>query len=302
MGKPRWVQYKTWSGIAVPGEVEFVQPETTKHMERAVWLTSRLEAPRWGSVQSYDGAGMSGGLLHNIAVQPRDMAQGSLFALIREIADDSDATASSDVQELLSGFRRVGWTLALDGKLRFQDGVLVSGEAIRRVFTPPDGKVPRRGGYYTSAEIWALRFHNALSSQLTFRAQTRYAIRWLAAGNKQDELAVYRRFVSPQLDSCIEVRSPDLPVEIDLAMCVYHSFSVNGPAPAQTALRGALPHLATPDKFAKTLIRRLGTSTYGRWHDDPDDKKSRYDATRLAVWRSSYWPTDLAKRLMPKDL
>lgn len=305
MGIPTWVQYKAYSGIKIAGTVEFVQPLTTLHMERAVWLTSRLEAPRWGSIQSYDGAGMSGGLLHNIAVQPRSMEQGSLFALLRAIVDDSesmDASATGAVWDMETAFHGMEWKLAPDGKLRRSDGTLVPGKEIRETFTPPNGQVPRRGREYNIARVWAERFHALLSSQSTFRAQSRYAALWLASGNKVMELDVYRKYVSPALDSMISVSSPSLPAEIDLAMCVYHSFSVNGPAPAQAELRNAMPLLDKPEKFAARLIRNLGTSTYGRWKDDPDDKKSRYDATRLAVWRCNWWPTDLAKRLMPKDL
>jgi hypothetical protein len=302
MGIPTWVQYKSHSGIKISGTVEFVQPTTINHLERAVWLTSRLEAPRWGSVQSYDGAAMSGGLLHNIAVQPRGMEQGSFFALLRAIVDDSVSFPEDPVWEMETAFHGMGWTLAPDGKLRRGDGTLVGGKEIRNTFTPPDGQVPRRGREHTVAALWAERFHKVLSSQSTFRAQSRYAALWLASGNKVAELDVYRKYVSTKLDSMIGVRSTDLPAEIDLAMCVYHSFSVNGPAPAQTALRAAMPYLYNSMKFASTLIRKLGTSDYGRWMDDPDDKKSRYDATRLAVWRCNWWATDLAKRLLPKDL
>lgn len=298
----RWVRYKDWSGIAISGSVEFVRPLTENHMERAVWLTSRLEAPRWGSVQSYDGAGMSGGLLHNIAVLPRDLSQGSLFPLVRAIMDDGGTAHCGALRELTEALAVEGWHIAVDGKLRDRNGALVGGRQIRRTFTPVDGVVPRSGPAYKVAVRWAQLFHNLLSSQLTFRAQSLYAIRWLVSGNKQDELSVYRAWTTPQLDSMIEVSSSALPAEVDLAMCVYHSFSVNGPAPAATALRAALPHVQNPTRFASTLIRRIGTSSYGRWHDDPKDKQSRYDTTRLHVWRSGYWESTLARQLMPKDL
>jgi len=306
----RWVQYKTWSGVSLRGAEPVGKPTSGRHMDRAVWLTSQLEGPYYGTVQSYDGAGMSAGLLHNVAVLPSTMQQGSLFALLRRMADQ--APNALGVAGLIGALANADLVLAEDGKLREREtGGVATGEMIRDLFAPPKGKVPRRGEDFDTACFWAEAWNRAFSDPATFVAQGDYAVTWLCAGGRQTELEAYRLFTrNPALDSpiCLTVGQNGacaLPEALDFAMCVYHSFSVNGPAPAETALKQAL---ATMKKkldvidFGKTLIRKLGTSGYGRWHDNPDDKGNRYDSTRLAAWRSGLWDQGLVRLLMPKDL
>ena len=48
-------------GFVVRGGPEVQPPRVDKHMGRAFWLLSKLEAANWGTVQNYDGAGMSAG-------------------------------------------------------------------------------------------------------------------------------------------------------------------------------------------------------------------------------------------------
>lgn len=292
-----YVTYKNFAGFRVRGYSEFSMPlDVRSHVSRAVFLTAQLEAPRWGSVQSYDGAGMSAGLLHNVAVTPANMQQGSLWPLLARVLSAS----TGDGDELVRELADAGWRLGADGKLRDAAGALVGGKEIRAKLTPPNGKVPTKGEAHQAAERWARVFSELFGARSTFQAQAAFAGEWLVQSQSAAELAVYRDYC-PGIDSWAGIGIDQLSAEVELAMCVYHSFSANAPGQAVKHLReahGSAPAGATP--FAKRLIRSLGRSPYGRWHDEPGVGNNRYDRTRLAVLKSRLWP--MAAELMPRDL
>lgn len=310
-----WYQHNGYSGIMLRGVVPvqvtdftpFVGGRPVGHMDRAVWLTSQCEAPTFGTVQSYDGAAMSGGLLHNVAVLPKTVSQGDLFGLLGKVFEYADARGlvSVPIASMRSALKAKGWAVGRDGALRDARGAKVTGQAIRDEFSPPDGHVPQQGPQYDQALRWATLFHDLLSDPGTKRAQIDYAVLWLARGQSAIELMLYQRYV-PTLDSAIHLPSDALPASVDLAMCVYHSFSVNAPAPAVDCLQHAMTALVDEktdaDKFASALIRRLGKREFGKWTDKPGDGDDRYDRTRKAVWASGVWDTALARQLMPQDL
>lgn len=317
MSNVLWRQWHNYSGCLVRAAGPKIQlPINTdrRHISAAIWLTSQLEAPSYGLVQSYDGAAMSAGLLHNIAVQPKSMEQGDFFGLLRAMFDGGLAAplrTSIEVSLLRPcdeanrfGRYSLGWTITADGKLRDATGKLVTGWAIRNEFTPDNGVVPETGPKWEQAAGWAGLFGEAFSDPSGFTAQNAFAERWLARGNKANEIAVYRRFAEqPTLDSMIGIHETALPEPVHFAMCVYHSFSVNGPAPAATCLRAALTE-TDPTRFARSLIRLLGKSAYGRWHDEAGDGTNRYDRTRAAVNTADGKElfSDAARALMPRDL
>lgn len=308
MSDNHWYEFHGHSGImlrgTVPVQMSDFQPlgadgKPKMHIDRAVWVTSQCEAPKFGTVQSYDGAGISGGLLHNIAVLPATMGQGDLFALLGAMF--GAAGSAPAVAKLKAALAAVGWTVAKDGALRDAQGRQVGGKEIRNQVAPPDGAVPQQGPQYDQALRWATLFHDAFSDASTHRVQIDFAARWLARGQAGTEIKVYQQYISG-IDSPIHVEAAALPAAIDLAMCVYHCFSVNAPGPAVECLQSALPKVADAEAFALALVRALGTKKYGRWHDEPGDGGNRYDTTRKAVWSSGIWDAALAQKLVPKDL
>jgi hypothetical protein len=300
MPKTRWFQFHDYSGIAITGDEPVTCFNRAMHMDRVVWLTAQLEAPKYGSVQGYDGAGISGGLLHNVAVLPKTMEQGDLWKLIRRVLDATARPARDVMLDLLAG---AGWSITPDGVLRTASGLKVGGRAIRDVVSPLNGVVPKSGSNYDKALAWATALSDLFASgPEAHRAQTVFAAEWLARGKSSVELPVYQKFTGqPTLDSPIGLASSALPPEVDLAMAVYHSFSVNAPTPAAKALEG-LSLTLSPEVFARGLIRRLGKTPFGRWQDEPGDGNNRYDRTRMAVWKCDLWDSAMARRLMPKDL
>jgi len=295
--------FRDHAGCLVRGTVPITAPsDPTNHMSCAAFLTSRLEAPTFGLVQSYDGAGISGGLLHNIAVMPRSLEQGSLWTLVRRILDDGPATPSRTA--LVQALADMGWEISVDGKVRDARGQVVGGRVLRNWIAPPEGVVPKTGPNWEQAAKVALLFHNLLADPTSFRAQERYSIEWLCAGNKAAELDVYSKYTRYVVDSAVGIPVAQLPPAIHTAMCVYHSFSVNGPAPAAQALATAKRRMTEdPSLFAKFLIRLLGTSDFGKWHDEhgTSPPSNRYDSTRIAVGKYPQW-FPMGAELMPRDL
>jgi hypothetical protein len=306
--KSMYITYQDrYSGMKISGNKAVTTDFINKngHMKRAFYITVQLEAPLWGSVQSYDGAGMSGGPLHFTAVLPRTMQQGPLFQLLRRI----EMVPGAPVKPLWDALAAEGWYVAKDGMLRDKkSGAVISGKAIRNVFTPQDGKVPHTGTDRVKAEKWATLFSDLLSDPKTFAAQADHSIEYLILGSEEVEMKAYRLFI-PKLQSPERIGIEPgvvLPDPVDLAMCVYHAFTPNAPAIAKQCLEATLDKVGPkpfPLYFAQTLIKTLGTKKYGRWADIQGTKGSRYDATRTAVMASGLWSQTVPNliNLMPVD-
>lgn len=302
--KSRWVQYKNYSGYLATGGPKIDQPvDPSMHIARAVYLAGQLEAGSWGTVQGYDGCGMSGGILHNIGVSPKDLSQGDFWALIYTIS----VAAPAAFRPVGDKFAATGWKVAMDGRIRNPDGTLVPGKKIRfEISGAEGGNVPKNGPDSDRARGWAEAFFNLLTLPVTYKSQSDFAAQWLASMNAGDELAVYRRYTAAsKIDSMIAIPVASLPPEVEMAMDVYHAFSVNAPGIAKGVLAPFITQLPNLDAatFATRLIRNLGKKQFGNWQDDPGDGSNRYDRTRLAVWaRGDLWDKTLARRLMPRDL
>ena len=316
--KVGWRSFKTksgtvYSGCKISGTVGIPKPEPTSHMGRAYYLTAMLEAPSYGSVQSYDRCAMSGGPMHNIAVYPGNMAQGSMFPLLRAI--ELGAGDAVSVQKLWDAYKKAGWYIARDGKLKnVMTGKLITGKAIREEFSPVGGKVPKAGPNWLQAKRWATLHHNVFADPLTFKSQQDFAIGYLLKGQRKYENIFYKdqgmdpetlRVWSTQdeadlaeADVPLDVYNNHLSLKEDLAMCLYHSHSVNAPGPARTALVRVLKRRKRGDEFAQLLVWTLGTYKYGNW-------KVRYARTRKWAMRSELWPASFFSgptAIMPRAL
>lgn len=340
---------KQFSGTLIVGSAKVEVPEEAnlgEHMSRAFYLTACLEAPTWGTIQSYDGCGISGGPMHWVAVLPKGSQQGPLFKLLRRLEQEAtaqqDSVDTSALTHLWGALAEVGWYVARDGVLRsLKTGVTIKGSAIREKFTPNKGNPGGRGTrQWKQAERWASLFYNLLSAPWTFAAQEDHSIEYLIRGARTEELRAYRYFM-PQLESPEKLTvdtgyveayfDSDLviPMPVDFAMCVYHSFSPNAPGMARVVLgrffkkydgwlrKGYSFNLAgvtnahrvqkldpNGEVFAQKLIKQLGTTQYGNWHDRPHQSGSRYDRCRKYARASGLWPAAyfVDGGLMPEDL
>jgi hypothetical protein len=316
--KVGWRSYKTksgtvYSGCKISGGAKIPKPVPTSHMGRAYYLTAMLEAPSYGSVQSYDRCGMSGGPMHNIAVYPGNLAQGSMFPLLRAL--ELGAWGSKSVQVLWDAYKAVGWYVARDGKLKdILTGKRITGKAIRDEFSPVGGKVPKSGPRWLQARKWAVLHHNVFADPATFKAQQDFAIGYLLKGQKKHEDVFYTdqgmdpetlRVWTEQDETDLsefeiptDIYNNHLSLKEDLAMCMYHSHSVNAPGPARTALVRVLKRRKRGDEFAKLLIWTLATYKYGNW-------KVRYARTRKWAMASKLWPAFFftgSNAIMPRSV
>jgi hypothetical protein len=296
----KWKKYKSWSGCWVEGKTPYVPSDPTRHMERALWLTAQVEGGgTFGAINSYDGAAMSAGLEHKIAVYPRTMTQGSLWPLLREFELYAPCAA---LDALFITFLQTGCYVDQAGALRSKtDGTLYSGAAIRRLLTPPEGAVPRAGPRWETAKMWAILFHELFSDPATHKVQINSAIHSLVSGNGKDEADAYRAMLGKGDPFALSSVS-DMTPEQDLALCVYHSYSVNAPGMGKKRLLAARPWGAP--NFPERLIKTLGRTQYGRWADTLDGR-SRYDRTRVFAMQSGWWPDSLFTgpgAIMPKNL
>lgn len=301
MASTKYVTFKKWAGFRIRGTEEVKPPTADRHIDRVFFLVSKLEAPKWGGVQNYDGVAMSGGPLHNIAVY-RDGRQASLWGLLRRIELGVDHHVLADLWDAL-GVR--GWYVSQDSRLRDRTtGKLVPGKDIIEEFSGPRGKTPRSGPQAENAKRWIRLFHELFANPDTFRAQKEYAINWLLDGHEELESEAYRKATNGQLLSGRDAADTPMYVigeEADLALCVYHAHSVNAPGKAKQILKRVL-RLKTTDaqNFPQRLIKRLGTAKYARWADTTDNK-NRYDRTRIHATRSKLWSPNVISRLMPKN-
>jgi hypothetical protein len=97
--------------------------------------------------------------------------------------------------------------------------------------------------------------------------------------------------------------------ELDLAMAMYWSNSVNAPGAARVRLERALraihpeTPMTAPGRFARVLIRKLGNTGFARWDDDL--KNGRYQRTRRYALKSDLWGRELfvgTNPIFPKNL
>jgi hypothetical protein len=341
--------YKKYAGALIVGQHE-VQVSTRaaegEHMARAFYLTAMLEASKWGTIQSYDGAAMSGGPMHWVAVLPKTESQGPLFKLLRRLEMEAQGLEIANVLDVLwDELAGAGFYVARDGVLRdIRNGKAITGRQIRNEFTPGSGPRATRGKVgardsksWKQAERWAKLFYQLLSADWTWDAQMDHSIEYLIRGAAKEELYCYQYWL-PELESPERIHllgstedGPKISDPVDFAMCVYHSFTPNAPGMARVVLKRVISayeswlykrraygprgvhetrrlvedHDMEGDVFAKLLIKKMGTTQYGNWHDRPHQSGARYDRARKYAKASDLFRPEYFEgkdALMPMDL
>lgn len=296
------VKFRRYAGCRIKDSyTKFDKPAGMDHLDRALYLTSLVEVGgKFGLVQSYDGAGMSCGLEHKIALYPRNKKQGSLWGMLAEIRAAVAPCSCPELGELMSALTNVGWTLDAAGVLRHADtGREVGGNDIRNEFTPPNGKVPKTGPEWEQAKRWIELWHGVFAHPATFQVQIESARKGLLKHNRKGELSAYKAACG--LHPTVLKARFNITEEQDLAMCMYHAHSVNAPAIARKCLTASRPD-ATP-QWPKRLIRTLGLRDFARWKDNRRGN-NRYDRTRVLAMKSGLWEARLfegPQAIMPKN-
>jgi hypothetical protein len=329
MVQVRYKKVKGYSGPLIYGKA--IPPSPTKnHLERAVQLTEGVETGfRVGSIMAADGTAMTAGKGQHILVYPKELANEDFNALddqggLGELLHFIEVTAPSGELDLLYGeFVAEGWYVASDGKLRWHDdarvkvkgrwldckaGDVVHGAVLRDTITPVGGKVPKTGEQWETAKKWAILFHNVFAQESSFDPQATFETHHLVyrvATRKFSFRPGYRKETILQVvyggpTDLLKLKAGrDISDELDLAMCVFHSHTVNAPAIAFRRLRetiqatgyDAARHRGTAGEitFARELLKRLAKAKYGRWNESVDG--GRWARTRAHARTSGQWPT-----------
>jgi len=256
--------YKQFSGIVLRGE----EPVTTwpginrlNHLDRCVLLAAQLEAPKWGTVQTYDGCGISGGIIHHTATFPGKQDLGSLWPLLEAVEKQTGRPLLETVQ--ITG-----------GVPYFRTTGIALGDDIRELFTGS-----RSGKTATPIPAAALAnanaIHLALRSNASKAAQARAARTWLLRMTGKLSLSGIANIDKPMGD--LETKDFSSP-GMELAICVTRSFVVNNPAAARRCYTAA----GSPLKpgFIPALYRAFALD--GHWTNRLSHTTSA--AERLGLW------------------
>lgn len=314
----RRVTFGKYAGVRVNGTVPIKDVYTDLHLDRVSWLTAQVESGgKFGTVINYDGTGMTAGIHQAIAVYPRALDdgvkandQGPLWKLLNRIWSLPDTLQLATVRDPLVEFMdRYGMILSPEGKcLSVGTGKLLSGQLIRDIFSgASSGVMPISGKNRERAEECAELFHSLFACPDTFRVQLRYGAEHFVKRSERVKLRFCKTSVmkSDTIREAIypcalpRVDSEVCPPELDLAMSVFWSHSVNAPGMALKKLCRAVDLATDPDEFPKVLLRVLATTKYGRWHRDI--KGGRYQRTRK--YAMQIWPKNLfvgPEAIMPK--
>jgi hypothetical protein len=290
----RRVTYKSWAGITIRGNTKWQASSVKKenHLDKATWLTAAVEGgSMFGTVQGYDGCGMSAGLEHCIGLLPRSMEPGSLWGLLLKI-DEALPDTNPNWVAMKAAMDTVGWYLDTKGALRNKTtGASVGGQEIRNELSPVGGVVPESGPDFDKAVRWAELFNRLFEDSATFPCQIRQTKNGLLTSHKDIENQVYARYCKLENASAAVVGT-NISAELDLAMCVYHSFSVNAPSKARAVLTEVFGRNLGSMDFSKALIKALGTNTYANWQD-------RYVRTRQQASNSGLFDAGLFASAAP---
>lgn len=308
------VKFRDYSGFVIRGTTSIPADalDMNLHLHRAFLLTAKIESgATFGTVMNYDGTAMTAGLHQAIAVYPKllapsagagENAQGSLWRMLRLIELVPGPCPPRD--KLWKMLADKGWFIDASGTLRTTaTGALVSGVSIREAFTGPDGQVATKGEAKKEAEGWVQAFADLFAHPATFQVQIEYGLehitkavlRWRVEGRTLQESVYGGRLIT-------KVTRADLGDELDLAMAMFWSHSVNAPSKAQRLLETAakIDPVGTA-RFPARLIKTLGETTFGRWDDD--EPGGRYQRTRSVAMK--LWPPELfdgPKAIYPKNL
>jgi len=316
----RRITFKNYAGFKIAGTHAISKTGRYTHLKRASWLTAMVESGgMFGSVMNYDGTGMTAGIHQAIAVYPaelrhpdKDLAndQGPLWKLLRLIKNRTDGF------NFWIKLQQLGWNIGRDNKVRrISDGELVSGFDIRNEFNGSfDGVVPLKGEGRDRSETWIRLFAEIFSSVTTFDIQEEYGMEHFVkqacrstfrfSKNKDWQILTMNdvMYSGVTVDTVTFNDDP----ELDLALCMYWSNSVNAPGMALKVLCKTLPDIfrvKNTSTWARKLIANLGNCTWGRWDDDIPN--GRYQRTRKYAMESEFWPKELfvgKNTIMPKDL
>ena len=315
---PSFKTYKKYSGPVFVGSQKIPIPTLARTLERQHWLTTQVETNgTYGTVVMFDGTAITAGPDQFILVYPRELAnedfnakddQGPLTRLLRRL--EPTGGLAKDIESLWVLFAAENWYLAQDGLLRYLEaakvrvggrnisvrpGDVVHGAILRNTITPIQGTVPRKGKEWDKACSFGEAVHRLFSNPAGIPVQDAYGQeklvkRYTRLRNFMDTSCTLDTYLFGQ--SITSATVFDIGQEMDLAMAVWYSNSVNAPAIALKKLKACAQQCTNDlESFPARLVKALGTSSYGRWN--AAEKNGRYQRTRRHAMRSGLWDRSL---------
>jgi hypothetical protein len=333
MGKTiiRYKNIGKYSGFVVYGEKPF-EKIVDSHLDRAVHLTALVETGnKRGSIMAADGTGVTAGRCQNVLVYPNATdEQGSLSELLSKIFDEVEDTRV--LKPLRSSFEQVGWYLyngkfrhkyegsaSVEGKnLKCNANSIVNGSILRSEITGPYGVVPSDGQSKRKARNWVILFHELFAHSSTEKIQMDFEREQFAKRIKRTKIQFNPRRRGITLQKLFYKNEDPLTFDegwmspqMDLALCVFYSHSVNAPSAAKKLLEQVVIDTGfTPDDagslkecdFAKALLEALGKSQYGRWNHNVKSGRwfrTRKNAMEMKVWPKNFFASQKYRGIIP---
>lgn len=307
---PKWRTLGGYSGPVITGTMKSppITAAEKRHVVRADYITFMVESGGlFGGIMGADGTVITAGRGQHAMVLPRVNAIGDLPRLIQLMA----STKSEAVEDLTSAMKK------LAGLWINQHGTLMSSSSgrgaataveVRMAMSVADGKVPSSGPDWDRAAQWAVTFSNAFADPSTFLVQEQYDQTQLIDDFNKLKIGsgAARDLVAPivygsQMTSSMIVGAT-VSEDLDLIMCMWHSFKVNAPTEARKVLEKAitLDNVADPDPMrpVASIPMLLATSSYGRWNKSIPN--GRWDRTLKIVRQSKIWSDATIDRVVSK--
>jgi hypothetical protein len=318
----RKITFNKYSGLRIKGETP-IGFESHLHLDLASYITTQVESGGvYGTVMNYDKTGMTAGSHQAIAVYPKFVerglkSQGPLWKLLsRMMSLDPTPLALVDIVELMFDNNL---SLGEDGRVRYlATGAYAAGESLLEFFGTPDGLLINQGEGRKRAENLIQLFHDLFSTPSTFKLQERLGLEHFVKAAERSKLRFSRvprtkgTTIQEAVYDCLTenphhislVENVDMDSEVNLAMCMFWSYYVNAPGMALKKLCQAVDAVDRRTSTWETdlprmIVRKLGTSSYGRWDDDIDS--GRYQRTRKEM--KKHFDAALFRKgaIMPKD-
>lgn len=257
MSEAKWAKYGSWSGISIKGENRYSCPNPASFQDMVVAAIAIPEGAAYDVVVSYDGTALTWGLAQ------WTFTSGRLQTLFGNVCITL-GLAHPDVSGVFASLKScgLGFSLRLRQLVDANAKTITDKDQLRKLLTPPDGKVPKSGPAWEKAKAVAVAFHKLGQSTQVSKIQMNFLLA---------ELQHYESLARSHLDTRAPVFyfgkvSDDDSVERAACRAIYWSCFQNNPQAADDHLLrawGASPYVnpASLQRLAQVIAR----SSFGWW-------------------------------------
>lgn len=272
MGEPRWAKYGSWSGVSIKGENRYVCPNPASFQDIVVAAIAIPEGAAYNVVNSYDGTALTWGLAQ------WTFTSGRLQTLFSNVCT-ALGLAHPDVSGVFASLKACGLNFSLPLKQLVDTNAktITDKDQLRKLLTPPDGKVPKSGPEWEKAKAVAVAFHKLGQSANVAKIQMNFLLA---------EMQRYESSARPHLDTktpafYLGKVSDDDSIERAACRAIYWSCFQNNPQAADDHLLrawGVSPYV-NPASLQR-LAQVIAKSVFANWGTDKAKaagRESRYE-------------------------